>query len=130
MDVIMQSLICVSTTSKTSSDNVALLVGTHVDKVESSEVDRVNQIIQGKVKSFIESETLVYADLEENKLVLEVSIQPTSRSTHDPDHYQKVIMDIMENRLKSSLSEKLPSSWYNYVHHSTPHTAALRSLCA
>lgn len=45
MEVIMQSLICVLTTSKISSQNVALLIGTHVDKVEPQDVDRVNAIV-------------------------------------------------------------------------------------
>ena len=112
MEVIMQSLICLSTTSKTSSGNVALLVGTHVDKVKPQYVDRINGIIQEKVKEFIKSDTLVYA--EEKKLVLEVSIEPTSRLTHDPDHYQEVIMKLVENRLKCSESEELPASWYMF----------------
>ena len=116
MDVIMQSLICVSTTSQTSSDNVALLVGTHVDKVEPHYVDHVNGIIRKNdiVKSCIDSQTLVYA--EGNKLVLEVSIESViGKSTHDPEHYQKVIMKIVDSdRLKCSESEKLPASWYMF----------------
>ena len=115
MDVIMQSLICVSTTSKTSSDNVALLVGTHVDKVEQQYVDRVNGIIRKNdiVKSCIDSQTLVYA--EGNKLVLEVSIKSIGRLTHDPEHYQEVIMKLVDSdRFKCSESEKLPASWYMF----------------
>lgn len=119
MEVIMQSLICVSTTSKISSQNVALLVGTHVDKVESQDVDRVNAIIYDNVKPFFK-ETLVYA--EENKLVLEVSIKSNKRCSknpkeyqnNNPEDYQKVIMNLVENRLKCSESEKLPASWYMF----------------
>ena len=116
MDVIMQSLICVSTTSKTSSDNVALLVGTHVDKVEPQYIDHVNDIIRKNdiVKSCIDSQTLVYA--QEDELVLEVSIESViGKSTHDPEHYQKVIMKLVDSdRLKCSESEKLPASWYMF----------------
>ena len=111
MDVIMQSLICVSTTSQTSSHNVALLVGTHVDKVEPQYVDRVNGIIHENVKSFLNS-TLVYAG--KNKLVLEVSIEPNPRCSNNPEDYQKVIMNLVDNRLKCSESEKLPASWYMF----------------
>ena len=111
MDVIMQSLICVSTTSQTSSHNVALLVGTHVDKVEPQYVDRVNRIIHENVKSFLNS-TLVYAG--KNKLVLEVSIEPNTRCSNNPEDYQKVIMNLVDNRLKCSESEKLPASWYMF----------------
>ena len=115
MDVIMQSLICVSTTSQTSSDNVALLVGTHVDKVEPEYVDHVNRLIRKNeiVKSCINSQTLVYA--EGNKLVLEVSIKSIGRLTHDPEHYQEVIMKLVDSdRFKCSESEKLPASWYMF----------------
>ena len=113
MEVIMQSLICVSTTSKISSDNVALLVGTHVDKVEPQYVDRVNGIIHENVKPFLVNETLVYA--KENKLVLEVSVQSDHNiCSNDPENYQKVIMNLVENRLKCSESEKLPASWYMF----------------
>ena len=116
MDVIMQSLICVSTTSQTSSDNVALLVGTHVDKVEPEYVDHVNRLIRKNdiVKSCINSQTLVYA--QEDELVLEVSIESViGKSTHDPEHYQKVIMKLVDSdRLKCSESEKLPASWYMF----------------
>ena len=116
MDVIMQSLICVSTTSKTSSDNVALLVGTHVDKVKPQDVDRVNGIICDNVKSFLGS-SLVYAEKGQrgkDKLVLEVSIAPNERCSNKPEDYQEVIMNLVENRLKCSESEKLPASWYMF----------------
>ena len=112
MEVIMQSLICVSTTSKISSNNVALLVGTHVDKVEPKDVDRVNGIIQEKVKPFLDNETLVYA--KKSELVLEVSIQPNSRCSDNPEDYQEVIMNLVEKRLKCSESENLPASWYMF----------------
>ena len=112
MDVIMQSLICVSTTTKVSSQNVALLVGTHVDKVEPKYVDTVNSIIKEKVKPFLEKETLVYA--KKNELVLEVSIHPNRRCSNDPEDYQNVIMTLVENRLKCSDSERLPASWYMF----------------
>ena len=112
MEVIMQSLICVSTTSKISSNNVALLVGTHVDKVEPKDVDRVNGIIQEKIKPFLDNETLVYA--KKSELVLEVSIQPNSRCSNNPEDYQEVIMNLVEKRLKCSESENLPASWYMF----------------
>ena len=112
MEVIMQSLICVSTTSKISSNNVALLVGTHVDKVEPKDVDHVNGIIQVKVKPFLDNETLVYA--KKSELVLEVSIQPNSRCSDNPEDYQEVIMNLVEKRLKCSESENLPASWYMF----------------
>ena len=119
MEVIMQSLICISTTSKVSSENVALLVGTHVDKVETQDIDRVNAIIHENVKPFLK-ETLVYA--QENQLALEVSIKPNKRCSNNskeyqnnnPEDYQKVIMNLVENRLKCSDSEKLPVSWYMF----------------
>ena len=119
MEVIMQSLICVSTTSKVSSENVALLVGTHVDKVETQDIDRVNAIIHDNVKPFLR-ESLVYA--KENQLVLEVSIKPNKRCSgnpneyqnNNPEDYQKVIMNLVENRLKCTDSEKLPASWYMF----------------
>ena len=119
MEVIMQSLICVSTTSKVSSANVALLVGTHVDKVEAQDIDRVNAIIHENVKPFLRT-TLVYA--QENQLVLEVSIKPNNRCSdnpneyqnNNPEDYQKVIMNLVESRLKCIDSEKLPASWYMF----------------
>ena len=74
MDIVMQSLICVSTTSSRSRDDVALLIGTHVDKVESQHVKCVNDIVSKKVEPFLKS-GLVFADEEEEKMVLEVSIK-------------------------------------------------------
>ena len=112
MEVIMQSLICVSTTSNVSSNNVALLVGTHVDKVEPKYVDHVNGIIHKNVKPFLDNETLVFA--KKNELVLEASTQPNSRCSENPEDYQEVIMNLVENRLKCSESEKLPASWYMF----------------
>ena len=120
MEVIMQSLICVSTTSKVSSENVAILVGTHVDKVETHDIDRVNAIIHENVKPFL-SKSLVYAK-ENQQLVLEVSIKPNKRCSgnpneyqnNNPEDYQKVIMNLVENRLKCTDSEKLPASWYMF----------------
>lgn len=61
MDVIMQSLVCVSTTSKASSDNVAMLVGTHVDKVGTQDVKRVDDIVRDHVKPFLKT-SLVRAE--------------------------------------------------------------------
>ena len=111
MDIVMQSLICVSTTSATSKDNVALLVGTHVDKVAPRDVQYVNTTVNRKVESFLKS-GLVFA--EEDKLVLEVSIEKNDRCSNQPEDYRKVIMDIVETKLSCPESEKLPPSWYMF----------------
>ena len=111
MDIVMQSLICVSTTSATSKDNVALLVGTHVDKVAPRDVQCVNTTVNRKVESFLKS-GLVFA--EEDKLVLEVSIEKNDRCSNQPEDYRKVIMDIVETKLSCPESEKLPPSWYMF----------------
>ena len=118
MEVIMQSLICVSTTTKTTSENVALLVGTHIDNVEPQYVDHINGIMFDKVKSFLSS-TLVYVYAEKgprrkDKLVLEVSIKPNERCSNNPEDYQKVIMSLVDSRLKCSEPKKLPASWYMF----------------
>ena len=113
MDIVMQSLICVSSTSSVSKDNVALLVGTHVDKVESQHVDDVNSIVSKKVEPFLKS-GLVFADEERDKMVLEVSIEETKRCSNRPEDYRKVILNIAENKLSCPESEKLPASWYMF----------------
>ena len=111
MDIVMQSLICVSTTSATSKDNVALLVGTHVDKVTSKHVQYVNNIVNKKVEPFLKS-GLVFA--EKDKQVLEVSIKENKRCSNRPEDYRKVIMNIADNKLSCPESEKLPPSWYMF----------------
>ena len=104
LEVIMQSLICVSTTTETTSNNVALLVGTHVDKVKPEYVKHINKIIEDSVRSFLS--TLVYA--KEDKLVLEVSTES------NPEDYKEVIMNLVENRLQCPESQRLPASWYMF----------------
>ena len=111
MDIVMQSLICVSTTSSRSRDNVALLVGTHVDKVEFQYVEYVNNIVSKKVEPFLKS-GLVFA--EEDKMMLEVSIKKNKRCSNRPEDYRKVIMDTVESKLSCPESEKLPPSWYMF----------------
>ena len=111
MDIVMQSLICVSTTSSRSRDNVALLVGTHVDKVEFQHVEYVNNIVSKKVEPFLKS-GLVFA--EEDNMVLEVSIKKNKRCSNRPEDYRKVIMDTVESKLSCPESEKLPPSWYMF----------------
>ena len=113
MDIVMQSLICVSSTSSVSKDNIALLVGTHVDKVKSQHVDDVNSMVSKKVEPFLKS-GLVLADEERKKMVLEVSIKKTKRCSNRPEDYRKVILDIAENKLSCPESEKLPASWYMF----------------
>ena len=113
MDIVMQSLICVSSTSSVSKDNVALLVGTHVDKVKPQHVECVNNIVSKKVEPFLKS-GLVFADDKEDKMVLEVSIEKTDRCSNRPEDYRKVILDIVENKLSCPESEKLPPSWYMF----------------
>ena len=113
MDIVMQSLICVSSTSSISKDNIALLVGTHVDKVEAQHVEDVNKIVSEKVEPFLKS-GLVFADEERDKMVLEVSIEETKRCSNKPEDYRKVILDIAENKLSCPESEKLPASWYMF----------------
>ena len=119
IDVIMKSLICMSTTSTKSSGNVALLVGTHVDKVKPKNVSDVNGIIYERVKPFL-GKTLVYAEsgddkLLKEKLVLKVAIKKNSICKHEPEHYGKVVMNIVENELKCPESDKLPASWYMFT---------------
>ena len=113
MDIVMQSLICVSSTSSVSKDNLALLVGTHVDKVEAQHVEDVNNIVSKKVEPFLKS-GLVFADEEKDKMVLEVSVEKTKRCSNRPEDYRKVILDIAENKLSCPESEKLPASWYMF----------------
>jgi hypothetical protein len=113
MDIVMQSLICVSSTSSVSKDNVALLVGTHVDKVKPQHVEDVNSIVSKKVEPFLKS-GLVFADIEKDKMVLEVSVKETDRCSNRPEDYRKVIMDIAESKLSCPESEKLPPSWYMF----------------
>ena len=113
MDIVMQSLICVSSTSSVSKDNVALLVGTHVDKVKPQHVENVNSIVSKKVEPFLKS-GLVFADEEKDKMVLEVSIKKTKRCSNRPKDYRKVILNIAENKLSCPESEKLPPSWYMF----------------
>ena len=111
MDIVMQSLICVSSTSTTSKDNVALLVGTHVDKVTSQDVQCVNKIVEKKVEPFLNS-GLIFA--ERNKLVLEVSVEKNDRCSNQPEDYRRVIMNVVDNKLSCPESEKLPPSWYMF----------------
>ena len=113
MDIVMQLLICVSSTSSISKDNIALLVGTHVDKVEAQHVENVNKIVGKKVEPFLKS-GLVFADEERDKMVLEVSIEETKRCSNRPEDYRKVVLDIAENKLSCPESEKLPASWYMF----------------
>ena len=113
MDIVMQSLICVSSTSSVSKDNVALLVGTHVDKVKPQHVQCVNNIVSKKVEPFLKS-GLVFAEDKEDKMVLEVNIEKTDRCSNRPEDYRKVILDIVENKLSCPESEKLPPSWYMF----------------
>ena len=121
IDVIMQSLICVSTASINSSDNVALLVGTHVDEIKSKAIlNEVNDIVYKRVKPFINS-ALEYAESGNNKglrekLVLKVAIENNKLCSNKPEDYDvKVIMNIVDNKLKCSDSEKLPASWYMFI---------------
>lgn len=111
MDVIVQSLICVCTTSTTSSNNVAMLVGTHVDEVQAEDVKRVNDAVHNQVQPFLKS-SLVYA--EADKLILQVSIIPNDMCSNDPEYYKKIIMNLVQNRLACPASEKLPASWYMF----------------
>ena len=131
MHLIMQSLICVSSTK--SSDNVALLVGTHVDKVQSEDdISRVNNGIYEKVKPFLSSNILMYAKGKEDKvssdtgdkkreekererLVLKVATNNNNElNCHEPEDYKKVVMHIVDKKLSSPESEKLPASWYMF----------------
>ena len=119
IDVIMQSLICVSTASTSkSSNNVALLIGTHVDEVNQQDVNRVDEIIYEKVQPFLKS-TLVYAESgDENMLkkdlILKVAIKENCLCNHKPEMYGNVIMNIVEKKLSCPKSEKLPASWYMF----------------
>ena len=129
IDVIMKSLICVSTTSEviqstvegqpTESNNIALLVGTHVDdsEVTSETVARVDDIIYKRVRPFCEKGQLMYAYSGGKEcLALKVAIDETKIKfcSNNPKDYVDVIMDIVDNKLKSKESEELPASWYMF----------------
>ena len=125
IDVIMQSLICVSTASEaiqstiegqpTESNNIALLVGTHIDKVKSQDVITVNSIIHERVKPFLEKGQLVYAESGgKESLVLKVAVNETELCSNKPKDYVDVIMNIVDSKLKSKESEELPASWYMF----------------
>ena len=111
MDVIMQSLVCVSTSRSTTSSNVALLVGTHADRVNKEEAKRVEKIISDKVKPFI-GKSLVMAGKEE--LILNVAIDENSVCSNKPEDYKNTIMKTVESTLHATESETLPGSWYMF----------------
>ena len=116
IDVIMQSLICVSTASAESSDNIALLVGTHVDKVTSEDVSCANNIIYERVKPFLRNCRLMHAESggKEN-LVLKVAINKNDLCSNEPKDYVDVIMNIVDKKLKCKESNELPASWYMFI---------------
>jgi hypothetical protein len=127
IDVIVQSLICVSTTSGViqstgkgqtteSLNNIALLVGTHVDEVTSEDViTRVNNILHKRVEPFFKKCEIVHTDSEGKRcLVLKVAIDETDLCSNKPEDYVKVIMKVVNNKLKSKESEELPASWYMF----------------
>ena len=117
MDIIMQSLICVSTASAKPADNVALLIGTHVDKVQQDDVSSVNTIVYENVKPFLEN-TLVFAESGnkslKDSLVLKVAIQQNSLCSNEPNDYKNVVMNIVDKKLICPESEALPASWYMF----------------
>ena len=126
INVIMQSLICISTASEViqstvrsqpteSLNNVGLLVGTHVDKVTSEDVTRVDAIIYERVKPFLENCRLVQAESGGKEcVVLKVAINENKLCSNKPEDYVDVIMNIVENELKCKESEELPASWYMF----------------
>ena len=119
IDIIMQSLICVLTASeptdkRQSTNNIALLVGTHVDEFNYEEIKRVDEIILKRVIPFIKERRLAYANSTKNTLVLQVAINKTDLCSNKPEDYVSVIMDIMDNKIESRESEELPASWYMF----------------
>jgi hypothetical protein len=123
IDVIIQSLICVSTASEViqstgegqfteSLSNIALLVGTHVDNVASEDVDRVDNIIYERVKPYLNRRRLMHA--QSGCLVLRVAINENEVCSNKPEDYVDVIMNVVDNKLKSKESEELPASWYMF----------------
>jgi hypothetical protein len=123
IDIIMQSLICVSTASEVivegqpteSLSNIALLVGTHVDEITSTEVNKVNDIIYERVKPFLEKCRLVYAESGgKDSLVLKVAIKENKLCSNNPKDYVNVIMNIVDKKFRSKESEDLPASWYMF----------------
>ena len=117
MHVIMQSLICVSSTK--SSDNVALLVGTHVDEFQSEDdISRVNNIIYKEVEPFLKSKNLMYAKSggkDEERLVLKVAINDDNKlNSRNTEDYKEVVMHIVDKKLRCPKSEELPASWYMF----------------
>ena len=115
IDVIMQSLICIATASAGSSDNVALLVGTHVDSVTAEDVNLADNIIYERVKPFLLNYILVPAKSggKEN-LVLKVAINENGLCSNDPKDYVNVIMNIVDRRLQDRESAGLPASWFMF----------------
>ena len=119
IDVIKKTLICVS--SSESSKNVAMLVGTHVDQVESKDVlTKVDKDIDKLVQKFGRKITLVAAEKggKPENLALKVAKKHTDlcNSANDPEHHTQAVIDIVNNDImKCQKSEKLPASWYMFI---------------
>ena len=136
MDVIMKSLICVSTTTsrfgssdvrhssdkafttkdKSHSGNVAMLVGTHADNVSNDVINRVDKYIREKVEPFLKCGSLVFAKTG-TTLPLAVGFKTSDTRTdykYDPNDYKEVIMKIVDGKLTSRENISLPASWYMF----------------
>ena len=135
IEVVMQSLRCVATSSFTdnsskdipnhiSSDRkfndsdvnvTALLVGTHTDtRSDQPGIDNVDHYIQLKVKGFLDSETniLEYANVVNEQLVLEVNNKTESKEEFK--QYQRVLMEVVQKKFSRNIKQ-LPGSWLMFT---------------
>ena len=126
IEVVMQSLRCVSTSSSSEDGDskdkddsaakvTAVLVGTHTDKrPDHHSIEKDNEDIQLKVKGFLDSKTkiLEYANVKKEQLVLEVNNK--TKSKKEFDGYKEVLMRVAQRKFSTN-EKQLPGSWLMFT---------------
>lgn len=118
MEVILQSLRCVSTTSYADdalTENkdagvTALLVGTHTDEqCKQPDIDGdVDHYIQTEVKGFLDSDTKVLEYAHPRQLVLRVNNK--TKNSGEFERYRKMLVQVVDRKFSHNV-KKLPGSW-------------------
>ena len=129
IEVIMQSLRCVATSSSSEDDHsiyndkdedsgakvTALLVGTHTDKrSDHNSIEKDNEDIRSNVKGFLDTNKsiLEYANVKQEDLVLEVNNK--TKHKEEFDKCKEVLMRVAQGKFSRN-EKQLPGSWLMFM---------------
>ena len=108
---ILTSIMSLQSVDDGSCNSVALLVGTHLDKVSSSQVRELDLQLQGTFKHFIDNGLLCSTDTGNEEESYIATLNNMTDDQEDIDRLRNLILEVVDIQFRKCQEQGIPTGW-------------------